>query len=164
MHALLRDTEVSVQNLRKHRLRAVPPEPEQSSAESQAPAIAYPYRDPGDTLAPASAVQVRLREAIVRRNHQPRAIPRGPIQWARSSDRAVSVKRSGGALQISGRSAGWARISIGIDGLAYHVAVPPHQSPPELIAERLASHYQAEIVEQSDGSHHVVVTASLSHT
>jgi hypothetical protein len=156
-----RDTEVSVPAFRRHRIRAVPPQADRPTEQPHEIGDAVtPWIDPGDTMAPATAVQVRLREAIVRRNHRaapPAATGSVEIEWARS--RELSVKRIGrGVIRIGGSIASFARVSIGIDGLAFTVPVPPNGSAAAAIRQRLASHYQVEIVEESSDSTLVVLT------
>ena len=156
-----RDTEVCVPAFRRHRIRStasVRERPAETAPEIGE--IAGPWVDPGDTMSAASAVQVRLREAIVRRNHRSaRTEVTGcvEIDWARSKE--LAVKRIGrGVLRIEGSSPKPARISIGIDGLAFTVAVSPGSQPSEAIAERLSSHYLTEIIVESHDSFLVVLT------
>jgi hypothetical protein len=177
-----RDTEVSVPVLRKHRLRAAPPAEERIASETvDSNAIAGEWADPGDTLAAARAIQVILREAVVRRNHrlegrgggavpirrlergaESNPVPKGcvEIDWARSSDPALVVKRIGrGAIRIEGSSS-CARVSIGIDGLAFTVK----SGGRDAIAARLSTHYCVEIVEESPLSAVLVLVAPRSHS
>ena len=116
-------------------------------------------------MARATAVEVYLREAIVRRNRRSERPTRTgcvEIDWARS--RELVVKRIGrGVLRIAGSTTKLARVSLGIDGLAFTVAIPADRRPAEVVAERLSSHYQVEIVEESDGST-VVLTGFAPHT
>ena len=163
-----RDTEVSVPAIRRHRIRSVPL-PREAAAPVEAHEtneISGPWIDPGDTMARATAVQVRLREAVVRRNHrQTRTTLTGcvEIDWARSKD--LSVKRIGrGVLRIEGSSSKMARASIGIDGLAFSVSIPPKTRPADAIRERLSTHYQVDIVEETGGSCLVVLTGFAPHT
>jgi hypothetical protein len=101
-----------------------------------------------------------LREAIVRRNHRSDPVAMTgcvEIEFARS--RELVVKRIGrGVLRIGGSNGRSARVSVGIDGLAYTVAIPPDAVPAEVVARRLSSHYLVEIIEESDGSCLLVLT------
>ena len=156
-----RDTEVSVPVFRRHRLRSTQAPIDRPSTEPvEGAEIAGPWVDPGDTMSRATAVQVRLREAIVRRNHRrdPVAVT-GCVEIEFARSRELSVKRIGrGVLRIGGSNGVSARVSVGIDGLAYTVAIPPDAVPAEVVAKRLAAHYLVEIIEESDGSSLLVLT------
>jgi hypothetical protein len=163
-----RDTEVSAPAYRRHRLRAVPPpvEPEPAMASTEMGETVAPFVDPGDTMAQATAIQVRLREAIVRRNHRSeRSELFGctDIEWA--SSRELAVKRiARGVLRIEQKSEQGARVSIGIDGLAFTVAVAAGASAAQAIKDRLSTHYRVEIVEESPSSQAIVLTGFAPHT
>src|SRR5688572_6596902 len=163
-----RDTEVSVPALRRHRLRgSAPVEPPIATETAASDAIAGEWVDPGDTMAASSAIDLILREAVVRRNHrieraEPSPLPKGcvDIDWARSTDPALSLRRIGkGVVRIEGSSSS-ARVSFGIDGLAFTV----RGGDPQVIAARLSKHYRVEIVEESPSSRLLVLAAPRSHT
>lgn len=173
-----RDTEISVPVFRRRRIRGRPrPADLPVNLEENSPEVAYPLVDPGDTLAQGSALAVALREATVRRNHRPSALPEAnpfpkvEIAWARARDEGLSLRRIGAdAVLLQGTAAGrtagprHAALSLGIDGVAFTVPVRKDESArvcANRLAGRLSCHYRVEITEDSGGSLLIRLT---SHT
>ncbi len=146
------------------------PEPEAST--HAAPTVGR-RQDPGDTMARAPLAQVRVREAIVRRNDElerseleARREPAGDsvslvrIDWARSLDRRLRVALVGrDTLEVSlvrrsnspppmTASAPAPTLSIGVEGQLFTVASASDADALEIarcIARRLERHFEVEL-------------------
>lgn len=127
---------------------------------------------PGDVLAPAPLAAVRVREAIVRRNHDieraeaaPRSATPPPgvvlvhIEWARSRDPGQritlvakdTVEITGvGSTRPEARPGTAPALALGLGGLIYTVPLPAEATAEEAahrLARRLEQHYEVRLLE-----------------
>lgn len=150
------DTAVDPRPTASRRLRRVwsAPRAEDDQPEPLPPEPCLGVRgDPGATLAKSRLAQVRVREAIVRRNHlidraerAPRRASSAPkmtlvrVDWVRADDAGLRAQRSGAdGLRLSGfvegapvragrapsapRAARPASLAVGVDGLIFTTAL-----------------------------------------
>lgn len=176
-------TTLDAPRVRRVAVRSVSRDPgaPSNAAASEAAGCLGVRGNPGQLLARAPLAAVRLREAIVRRNHQidvaERAPPNRPpgrvkIDGVRSRDADQRIRLEGtDTLRIVGVGAGrpgrragapahrpvtplTPAVSVAIDGLVYTVPVRPGASPRATFArlrERLERDYAVEILSVSDG-------------
>lgn len=115
-----------------------------------------------EQLARASVSQVLIREAVVKRMSSPKPSPipefrvaEVRIDWLRSNARGLKIARDGtDGFTIEGAAQETARISIGIEGLIFSVAVAAGESAAtviERLAHRLSLGYVVEVSEEAPG-------------
>lgn len=167
------DTVADAERAKVHRRpRLVRARPETPRAEVREIHSLPPPKRPvsqEEQLRRASVSAVLIREAVVKRMSSPKPAPipefrvaEVRIDWLRCGARGMKIIRDGSdGFIIEGAAQETARISVGIEGLIFSVAVAAKESAAtvlERLAKRLSLGYSVKIVQSTEGRASAVLT------